>query len=288
MFIAINGQLGSGKSELCKRLEEEYGFDVFHTGKIQREYAAELGISTLELNRLCKTDKRFDKIIDSKLVEYAERVRGKDVVFDSRMAWHFVPGVFKVHLLVSPDIAADRVYGKRESVEETYSSREEAMANLVERSMLENERYLNVYGVTMNDYRNYDLILDTSLLTVKEELDIILDAAKQQEESGEFKGIFVSPVSLYPTETYDMSDNEVRVVKRGESLYIVSGHRKVREAVLRGERLIEIALAAEDGDEGAEKFVPNTDRETLKDWEEMCGFRYGYVPLEVRAAGMKD
>ena len=52
MFIAINGQLGSGKSELCKRLEEEYGFDVFHTGKIQREYAAELGISTLELNRL--------------------------------------------------------------------------------------------------------------------------------------------------------------------------------------------------------------------------------------------
>ena len=213
---------------------------------------------------------------------------GKDVVFDSRMAWHFVPGVFKVHLLVSPDIAADRVYGKRESVEETYSSREEAMANLVERSMLENERYLNVYGVTMNDYRNYDLILDTSLLTVKEELDIILDAAKKQEESGEFKGIFVSPVSLYPTETYDMSDNEVRVVKRGESLYIVSGHRKVREAVLRGERLIEVALAAEDGDEGAEKFVPNTDRETLKDWEEMCGFRYGYVPLEVRAAGMKD
>ena len=288
MFIAINGQLGSGKSELCKRLEEEYGFDVFHTGKIQREYAAELGISTLELNRLCKTDKRFDKIIDSKLVEYAERVRGKDVVFDSRMAWHFVPGVFKVHLLVSPDIAADRVYGKRESVEETYSSREEAMANLVERSMLENERYLNVYGVTMNDYRNYDLILDTSLLTVKEELDIILDAAKKQEESGEFKGIFVSPVSLYPTETYDMSDGEVRVVKRGESLYIVSGHRKVREAVLRGERLIEVELIASDDGAGAEKFVPNTDRETLKDWEEMCGFRYGYVPLEVRAAGMKD
>ena len=69
MFITINGQLGSGKSEICKILREEYGFDVFHTGKIQREYARELGISTLELNQLCNKDPSYDHIIDGKLVE---------------------------------------------------------------------------------------------------------------------------------------------------------------------------------------------------------------------------
>ena len=162
------------------------------------------------------------------------------------------------------------------------------MAELVERSMLENDRYQSVYGVRMNDYRNYDLILDTSLLTVKEELDIILDAAKKQEQSGNYKGIFVSPVSLYPTAPYDAGDKETSVVKRGESLYIVGGHRRVREAVLRGERLMEVKLAADDSAvTGADGSV-NTDREILKDWEEMCGFRYGYIPLEVRAAGIKD
>ena len=133
MFIAINGQLGSGKSELCKRLNSEYGFEIFHTGRIQREFAAELGISTLELNERCKQDHHYDKIIDSRLVEHAEKMRGKNVVFDSRMAWHFVKGAFKVHLLVAPDIAADRVFFHRVAEEERYSSKEEAMKNLMER-----------------------------------------------------------------------------------------------------------------------------------------------------------
>ena len=59
MFITINGQLGSGKSEICKILKDEHGFDIFHTGKIQRQYAAELGISTLQLNELCKIDHKY-------------------------------------------------------------------------------------------------------------------------------------------------------------------------------------------------------------------------------------
>ena len=181
MFIAINGQLGSGKSELCKRLKDEYGFEVFQTGRILRECAAELGISTLQLNELCKQDHHYDRIIDSRLVEYAESVRGTDVVFDSRMAWHFVKGAFKVHLLVSPDIAADRVYFNRVAEEEKYASKEEAMFNLIERRRLENERYEMLYKVEMSDYRNYDLILDTSLLTVKEELDLIVGAARRYD-----------------------------------------------------------------------------------------------------------
>ena len=68
MFIAINGQLGSGKSELCKRLQSEYGFEIFHTGRIQREFASELGISTLELNERCKLDHHYYRIIDARLV----------------------------------------------------------------------------------------------------------------------------------------------------------------------------------------------------------------------------
>lgn len=273
MFIAINGQLGSGKSELCKRLKDEYGFEVFHTGRIQREFAAELGISTLQLNELCKQDHHYDRIIDSRLVEYAESVRGTDVVFDSRMAWHFVKGAFKVHLLVSPDIAADRVYFNRVAEEEKYASKEEAMFNLIERRRLENERYEMLYKVEMSDYRNYDLILDTSLLTVKEELDLIVGAARRYEAKRfPAQEFYSSLLGIYPTESlFKSPDGEAEVVKKGDFLYAVSGYRKLLDAAHRGLRVVNVKYA------GVSDSV-KTDAALISEWESAAEFKYGFVP----------
>ena len=284
MFIAINGQLGSGKSELCRRLNEEYGFEVFHTGRIQREFAAELGVSTLELNELCKSDHRYDRIIDGRLVDYAESVRGKDVVFDSRMAWHFVSGAFKVHLLVSPDIAADRVFFNRVAEEEKYSSREEAMFNLMERRRLENERYEMLYNVSMSDYFNYDLILDTSLLTVKEELEIIVGAARRFEEGSCREQLFLSSLlGIYPTDMlFKSPDGEAEVVKKGDSLYAVSGYRKLLDAAHRGLRAVEVKYLGAEGsvlpDGTKAENAANTSPELISEWEHAAGLKYGYVP----------
>ena len=284
MFIAINGQLGSGKSELCRRLNEEYGFEVFHTGRIQREFAAELGVSTLELNELCKSDHRYDRIIDGRLVDYAESVRGKDVVFDSRMAWHFVSGAFKVHLLVSPDIAADRVFFNRVAEEEKYSSREEAMFNLMERRRLENERYEMLYNVSMSDYFNYDLILDTSLLTVKEELEIIVGAARRFEEGSCREQLFLSSLlGIYPTDMlFKSPDGEAEVVKKGDSLYAVSGYRKLLDAAHRGLRAVEVKYLGAEGsvlpDGTKTENAAKTSPELISEWEHAAGLKYGYVP----------
>ena len=284
MFIAINGQLGSGKSELCRRLNEEYGFEVFHTGRIQREFAAELGVSTLELNELCKSDHRYDRIIDGRLVDYAESVRGKDVVFDSRMAWHFVSGAFKVHLLVSPDIAADRVFFNRVAEEEKYSSREEAMFNLMERRRLENERYEMLYNVSMSDYFNYDLILDTSLLTVKEELEIIVGAARRFEEGSCREQLFLSSLlGIYPTDMlFKSPDGEAEVVKKGDSLYAVSGYRKLLDAAHRGLRAVEVKYLGAEGsvlpDGTKAENAAKTSPELISEWEHAAGLKYGYIP----------
>ena len=283
MFIAINGQLGSGKSELCKRLNSEYGFEVFHTGRIQREFAAELGISTLELNERCKQDHHYDKIIDSRLVEYAESMRGKNVVFDSRMAWHFVKGAFKVHLLVAPDIAADRVFFNRIAEEERYSSKEEAMRNLIERRRLENERYNMLYHVSMSDYGNYDLVLDTSLLTVKEELELIVGAAEKYEVTHEKQGFYSAPTSLYPTDRLLKNPGgAVAAVKRGETLYAISGYRKLLEAARHGARIVAVDYMGAAGEllpDGAKaENAAVTSAELIAEFEDAAGFRYGYIP----------
>ena len=64
MLISITGKLGSGKSTVCGILKEKYGFEIFSTGTINREFARSLGISTLELNERLKEDPALDKEID--------------------------------------------------------------------------------------------------------------------------------------------------------------------------------------------------------------------------------
>ena len=96
MFITIAGNLGSGKSTVCKILEEKHGFSTYSTGKIQRGYAETLGISTLEMNRLMNTDPKYDHIIDDEVVRISEEKQGEKIIFDSRMAWHFVKRSLKV------------------------------------------------------------------------------------------------------------------------------------------------------------------------------------------------
>lgn len=278
MFITINGQLGSGKSEICKILKDEYGFEIFHTGKIQRAYAAELGISTLQLNELCKTDHRYDDIIDGKLVEYSERERGNDVVFDSRMAWHFVKDTFKVHLLVAPDIAANRVFFNRIDKAEVYKTKEDAMQGLICRRKVEGERYETLYKVKMLRYSNYDLVLDTSLTSIREEVKIILQKAKEYFESGK-KSMQLAPTNVFPT-GLELGGDGIKVVKYDESIYIVSGHDLVKQAIKDGKKIIDVDFIGEDDDviNGvAVKDMINTNLDMVADWENENNIKFGFI-----------
>jgi cytidylate kinase len=39
MHITLTGNLGSGKSTIAKIMAEKYGYEIYSTGKIQRELA---------------------------------------------------------------------------------------------------------------------------------------------------------------------------------------------------------------------------------------------------------
>ena len=284
MFITINGQLGSGKSEICKILKDEHGFDIFHTGKIQRQYAAELGISTLQLKELCKIDHKYDDIIDGKLVEYAEKERGNKVVFDSRLAWHFVKDTFKVHLLVAPDIAANRVFFNRIDKAEVYKTKEDAMQGLICRRKVEGERYEVLYKVKMLRYSNYDLVLDTTLTSIREEVRIILQKAKEYFESGK-KAMILAPTNVFPTTT-DLGGEGIKVVKYDESIYVVGGLDLFKEAIKEGKKIIDVEFLGEDDDvvNGvAVKDLIDTNLEMVAKWEDENNVKYGFIPDYVKS-----
>lgn len=157
--ISLAGDLGSGKSTVGAILKDRFYADVISVGKIQREMAEKLGMNTTEFNVYQESHPELDKQLDDMLASY----EGKEgsFIFDSRMAWHFVPSAFSVYLKCDPSEAAKRVF-KAGRNDETYSSGEDALKKLQERRESEIQRYKMFYGVDITDMSNYSLVIDTT------------------------------------------------------------------------------------------------------------------------------
>ena len=176
MLISITGKLGSGKSTVCNLLKDRYGFEIYSTGAFQREVARSMGITTLELNKRLREDPSLDYVIDDAVKKLSiERAQDK-LIFDSRMAWHFADKSFKIFLTIEPCEAARRVMLNQRGSEEFYADEDEACAKLIERSQVEQARFMQIYGVDYYDFNNFDLIVDTTRRTPEEILDIIMAA----------------------------------------------------------------------------------------------------------------
>ncbi|MCQ2429781.1 MAG: dephospho-CoA kinase [Clostridia bacterium] len=176
MHISITGKLGSGKSTICNLIKEKYGYEIFSTGAIQREVARSMGITTLELNQRMKLDHSLDDTIDATTTRLSRERRDDKLIFDSRMAWHFAEHTFKIFLTVDPKVAAARVMANQRGDEERYASVDEACEKLVERSRVEQARFIELYGVDYYDFNNYNLVIDSSCRTPDEIVSLIWSA----------------------------------------------------------------------------------------------------------------
>ena len=173
MLISITGKLGSGKSTICNILKERYGFEIVSTGTINREFARSLGITTLELNERLKSDPALDNEIDGTVTRLSIEKKDEKLIFDSRMAWHFVPSSFAVYMQVDIKTSAERIMNAGRQ-DEKYSDIESAVKELKKRRESEILRYNSLYGVDIMDMSNYDLVVDTNGKTPMEVADIII------------------------------------------------------------------------------------------------------------------
>jgi len=183
MHITLTGNLGSGKSTICKILQDKYGFEIYSTGKVQRQLAQEMGLTVLEMNQLMCSDSKYDSMIDDATTRLAKENQDKNIVFDSRLAWHFVEESFKVFLMVSLDVAAERVMSDNRGAVESYKSVEDARDQLAKRAENENARYKDLYNVEYFNFENYNLVLDSTYCTPEVIVEVLMREAKKYEEA---------------------------------------------------------------------------------------------------------
>jgi predicted cytidylate kinase len=296
-IITMTGNLGSGKTTVARRIERELGYAFYSTGSIQREIAATLGITSLELNRRAETDTSIDQLIDGGT---AALVRDQTrLIIDSRLAWHFAPRSFKVFLYVHPVIGAGRIFNEKRGKVENYDSLEEAIAYTRDREASEQSRFLERYGVDLTDFKNFDLILDTSYARPDEIADVLLASYRSFLESSDFTSVWLSPKTPFPTEDARALDeacvqrmrdrlsgdpgdspDPIPLLRADRLFYIYDGHDRASAHLLDDRPLMPAAIVASDAERtpdgmtATEYARTHCDADKIRGWEDAHGFNF--------------
>ena len=180
-IISIAGDLGSGKSSASDLVAKKLDFKRFSSGDFMRKIALDMGISLSELQSTAEKDKSIDQKIDT---EVRKTGKMKDIVMDSRLAFHWIPNSFKVYLELPPEIAKGRILNnlkenslRRQS--EDSSTSEEIYEKIINRLESEKKRYKELYGIDHTDKNNFDLVIDTNKNNLEQVVGIVVKEYKK-------------------------------------------------------------------------------------------------------------
>jgi predicted cytidylate kinase len=172
MRITLGGDLGSGKSSVGRRLSEKLGIPYVSAGKLFREIGQIANLDALATNLEAESNTGIDAQVDQRTKDLDRDL--PDFIIDSRMAWHFVSNAVRVYLSVRAATAARRILADSTRDTESYPDLDSALVKLRRRRDSERKRYRTLYGVDIEDRKNYDLWLITDDATIDDICEIIL------------------------------------------------------------------------------------------------------------------
>ena len=192
--ISLAGDLGSGKSTVSKILIERLGAEYYSTGSIVRSIAEERGMTVVELNKYMETHPEIDHEIDDGLKKLSDV--DKLLIIDSRMAWHFTEGTFKVYLSADAETSALRIMSANRSGEHA-ETLEATIAETKARRESEKKRYMEQYGVDIKNLSNYSVIIDTTHATPEEIAECLIKSFEDWKNDKSFKKAYIAPERIY-------------------------------------------------------------------------------------------
>lgn len=239
--ITIAGDLGSGKSTVANHLISNINYRIESAGLIFRRLAEKHGMTAKEFNQFIESNPKYDNMVDDTIKEMG--AKEENIIFDSRLAWYFVPKSFKIYMYVDVDTATERIFNDTGRVSESYSDMTTAKKEIIERRQSEVLRYKTFYNIDINNFKNYDFIIDTSHATKDEVNEAVLSNFRAFEKGEAYDRILLSPKNLNITEN-DTENNvkasDIEVVKRDGKFYVLKGHDAVKTAVEQGKNLVAI------------------------------------------------
>ena len=240
--ITLSGELGSGKSTVANYLMSKMPFRIVSAGLLFRQLAAKHNMTAKEFNQFIENDPKYDHYVDDTIAELGKT--DEKIIFDSRMAWHFVPSSFKIYLYVDVDTATERIFNDVGRISESYSDKEKARREIIERRKSELLRYKNFYQCNLDDYNNYDLIVDTSHASKDEVNELVYNSFRAFDEGKEYTKIWLSPKSLIIKEkAAGCSCEPLEITKTGDNQFVVEkGAAKVHHAIEEGRNLVAVDM----------------------------------------------
>lgn len=171
MIISISGAAGSGKSTIAKMLAEKLGWPRYYIGGIRRQKAKEKGMTLAEYNKLGETDPSTDFEVDEYQKELGEK--SDNFIMEGRTSWYFIPNSFKIYFDVDEKEGAKRILkdlqnSQKRNEGENLKTLEDVLKSMRERKQSDIKRYKKYYNMNVYDKKNYDYVLDTTNLSVKE------------------------------------------------------------------------------------------------------------------------
>jgi len=181
MIISISGQAGSGKTSTGRALAKKLKYKFYDIGTLRKLAAMKRGMTIEEYNMYGLTHSETDIDADGEAIRLGKLE--DNFVIQGRVAYYFIPQSLKVYLTVSIDVAARRILLDKNNPERNSQTKTSTISQIkklcVERDESDILRYSKIYGIkNFTDKKNYDLVIDTSKLTITETVDKILDKVR--------------------------------------------------------------------------------------------------------------
>ncbi len=184
MKITISGMPGAGKSTLAVSIAKEFGFKRYYMGGMRRDLARKKNMTLEEFNKLGEKDISTDKMVD----DFQKELGGKEdnIIVEGRTSFFLIPDSLKLFVIVDFDEGVKRVF---EEIRDPNKAKErnETRAKdfndfkkvMQERIKSDIYRYKKYYGIeNAYDKKHFDLVIDTSGLTVEQTKEKIVKAIK--------------------------------------------------------------------------------------------------------------
>jgi len=174
MILTISGLHGTGKSTIGILIAQKLDLKYYSTGEAFRELAKEMNLTLEEFSEYVENHTEIDNKLDDKIKNIAKT---GNIIIDSQLSAFILGSIADLKVLLTCPLEI-RVQRMTERDNTTYK---EKLNETQIREESELERFKKLYSFDLSDSKIYDLIINTSNLSIDDVVEIILGEIKKRK-----------------------------------------------------------------------------------------------------------